>query len=93
MYSKSVDQMTILHGDRTKLKDLLRKRLIECGWFEEVQLLCRQSITESELGNLDNVVQHVTPKARALVPDIVKRELLYKIRAILIERGQMAVDV
>ncbi|XP_052860992.1 enhancer of yellow 2 transcription factor [Anopheles bellator] len=93
MYSKSVDQMTILCGDRTKLKDLLRKRLIESGWFDQVQLLCRKAITESELSSVDAVVQHVTPQARAMVPDIVKKELLFKIRSILSEQEKHQIDV
>uniref|UniRef100_A0A182MYS3 non-specific serine/threonine protein kinase n=1 Tax=Anopheles dirus TaxID=7168 RepID=A0A182MYS3_9DIPT len=70
MYSKSVDQITILQGDRTKLKDLLRLRLIECGWDDQVRYLCRQAIVDSGQTNVDAVVQAVTPEARTLIPDV-----------------------
>ncbi|XP_053669811.1 enhancer of yellow 2 transcription factor-like [Anopheles nili] len=89
MYSKSVDQITILHGDRTKLKDLLRLRLIESGWDDQVRLLCRQAIADNGLTNVDSVVQVVTPEARTLIPDVVKKELLQKIRMILIQQEKI----
>lgn len=103
---KSVDQSTILLGERTKfvfilyrsaffpnsykfsrLKDLLRLRLNECGWSDEVRLLCRE-VVKSNHGNVnvDEIVEEVTPKARQLVPDSVKKELLQKIKTILIQQ-------
>lgn len=82
--TKAVDQTTILHGDRAKLKDLLRLRLTECGWNDEVRLLCRDVIKEDGSNvNVETIVKHVTPKARQLVPDTVKRELLQRIKTIL----------
>lgn len=33
--------------------------------------------------NVDRIVQQVTPKARSMVPDTVKKELLQKIKTIL----------
>nr|XP_040234519.2 enhancer of yellow 2 transcription factor-like [Anopheles coluzzii] len=93
MYSKSVDQITILHGDRTKLKDLLRLRLIECGWNDQVRYLCRQAIAESGQTNVDAVVQVVTPEARTLIPDVVKRELLQKIRMSLLQQERLDVSI
>uniref|UniRef100_A0A182QCQ8 Enhancer of yellow 2 transcription factor n=1 Tax=Anopheles farauti TaxID=69004 RepID=A0A182QCQ8_9DIPT len=89
MYSKSVDQITILQGDRTKLKDLLRLRLIECGWDDQVRYLCRQAIVENGQTNVDAVVQTVTPEARTLIPDVVKKELLQKIRTILLQQEKI----
>ncbi|XP_031639135.1 enhancer of yellow 2 transcription factor-like [Contarinia nasturtii] len=86
--TKAVDQMTILLGDRAKLKDLLRLRLTECGWNDEVRLLCRDVIKEDGGNvNAEKIVKQVTPKARALVPDAVKRELLQKIKTILSTQG------
>jgi enhancer of yellow 2 transcription factor len=63
---------------------LLRLRLNECGWSDEVRLLCREIVKE-EKGNInvDLVVDRVTPKARQIVPDAVKKELLQKIKRIL----------
>ncbi|XP_055380825.1 enhancer of yellow 2 transcription factor-like [Condylostylus longicornis] len=76
-----VDQMSILSGDRTKLKDLLRQRLMECGWHEQVSLMCREAIKEmGSSANVDQIVARVTPKARTCVPDPVKKELLLRIK-------------
>lgn len=75
-----------------RLKDLLRLRLTECGWNDEVRLLARDVIKE-EGGNVnvEEIAKQITPKSRALVPDTVKRELLQKIKTILSE--QAGVDV
>lgn len=89
---RAADQATILTGDKEKLKDLLRLRLNECGWIEEVTLLCRQNareqLREQKRLNVDEMVTSVTPKARQIVPDIVKRELLQKIKSLLEETDQ-----
>lgn len=47
-------------------------------------MLCREVIKE-EGGNVnvDKMIQQVTPRARVLVPDTVKKELLQKIKTIL----------
>lgn len=62
----------------------MRLRLTECGWSDQVKLLCRNAVKE-EGGNVnvDRIVQQVTPKARSMVPDTVKKELLQKIKTIL----------
>lgn len=68
----------------TRLKDLLCNRLAECGWRDEVRLMCRNIIKEK--GNnikVEQLIADVTPRARASVPDAVKKELLMKIKAIL----------
>lgn len=72
----------------SRLKDLLRLRLTECGWNDEVRLLCRDVIKEDGGNvNVEKIVKQVTPKARSLVPDTVKRELLQKIKTILSTQG------
>lgn len=75
-----------------RLKDLLHLRLTECGWSDEVRMLCRDVIKE-EGGNVnvDKIVQQVTPRARSMVPDTVKKELLQKIKTIL--STQEGVDI
>ncbi|ALC48852.1 e-y-2 [Drosophila busckii] len=86
--ANAVDQYTILSGDRVKIKDLLCNRLTECGWRDEVRLLCRNILLEKGGNNstsVEQMISEVTPKARTLVPDAVKKELLMKIRSILAE--------
>lgn len=75
-----------------RLKDLLRLRLTECGWNDEVRLLCRDVIKEDGGNvNVEKIVKQVTPRARSLVPDTVKKELLQKIKTIL--SNQEGVDL
>lgn len=55
-------------------------------------MLCREVIKQdSENVNVDKITQQVTPKARILVPDTVKKELLQKIKTIL--SNQEGVDM
>ncbi|CAK1549920.1 unnamed protein product [Leptosia nina] len=79
-------QRLILSGDRERFKELLRKRLIECGWRDQVRMLCRDVVRENESNNIsfDMLVTRVTPRARAAVPDTVKKELLQKIKTHLL---------
>lgn len=66
---------------------MLHVRLNECGWCDKVRLLCREVVSE-ESGNIsvDSIVQTVTPQARQMVPDAVKKELLQKIKGLLASR-------
>uniref|UniRef100_A0A1B0EU97 Enhancer of yellow 2 transcription factor n=2 Tax=Lutzomyia longipalpis TaxID=7200 RepID=A0A1B0EU97_LUTLO len=86
---RATDQVTILTGDRARLKDLLRLRLIECGWTDQLRLMCRE-VVKAEDGkvNVDQLVQQVTPKARTMIPDTVKKELLQKIKTLLTEHEE-----
>ncbi|EDW78207.2 uncharacterized protein Dwil_GK16303, partial [Drosophila willistoni] len=99
--SNTVDQYTVLTGDRSKIKDLLCNRLTECGWRDEVRLLCRNILMEKAVAGavtsnsnltLEQLITEVTPKARTLVPDAVKKELLMKIRTILTENETEGTD-
>lgn len=51
-----------------------------------MRMLCREIVKEHETThiNFDILVTKVTPKARALVPDTVKKELLQKIKTHLL---------
>lgn len=70
----------------TRFKELLRRRLIECGWRDQVRMLCRETVKETDGSGLtlDTLVTRVTPRARGLVPDTVKKELLQKIKTHLL---------
>ncbi|GMY26521.1 transcription and mRNA export factor ENY2 isoform X2 [Fagus crenata] len=72
-------------GEKERLKELLRERLIECGWRDEMKTLCRQFARKKGRNNVtvDDLVQVITPKGRASIPDSVKAELLRRIRTFL----------
>lgn len=50
----------------SRFKELLRRRLTECGWREEIRVLCRDTIKERGVNNVtvDEIVEEVTPKGR-----------------------------
>jgi len=64
-----------------RLKELLRRRLVECGWRDQVKLISKEILKEHGLDiTYDTLLSTVTTKARTLVPDSVKKELLQKIK-------------
>ncbi|GFT36431.1 transcription and mRNA export factor ENY2 [Trichonephila clavipes] len=70
---------------KTRLKDLVRDRLAESGWIDEMRAVCRGIIQEKGIENVteESLVEEMTPEGRALVPDAVKRELLQRVHSIL----------
>ncbi|KAI5679368.1 hypothetical protein M9H77_10318 [Catharanthus roseus] len=72
-------------GEKERLKELLRERLTECGWKDEMKTLCRSFARKKGRNSVtvDDLVQVITPKGRASVPDFVKAELLQRIRSFL----------
>ncbi|XP_056169666.1 transcription and mRNA export factor ENY2 isoform X1 [Syzygium oleosum] len=72
-------------GEKERLMELLRERLTECGWKDEMKALCRAFIKKKGRNNVtvDDLVHVITPKGRASVPDHVKADLLQRIRTFL----------
>lgn len=62
---------------------------MECGWRDKVRLECRKILNENSTDDavvsVNDLVKHVTPQARSLVPDSVKRELLRELELSLTE--------
>lgn len=73
-------------GEKERLMELLRERLIECGWKDEMKTLCRAYIKKEGRDNvtLDDLIQAITLKGRAAVPASVKAELLQRIQSFLV---------
>ncbi|KAJ8549867.1 hypothetical protein K7X08_033574 [Anisodus acutangulus] len=66
--------------------ELLRERLVESGWKDEMKGLCREYIKMKGQNNvtIDDLVHVITPKGRASIPDPIKADLLQRIRTFLI---------
>ncbi|ESN92064.1 hypothetical protein HELRODRAFT_181843 [Helobdella robusta] len=79
----TINQKLIESGERERLKELLRTRLIECGWRDQLKLHCKEIVKQKGLENItvDDLVSEITPRARSLVPDEVKKEMLQRIKA------------
>ncbi|KAK9717753.1 Transcription factor e(y)2 [Popillia japonica] len=69
-----------------RVSELVQTRLVDCGWRDQVRLACRKAITENgnKIPTVDELVTKITPKARSMVPDPVKRELLHELEMVLV---------
>ena len=87
----SINQQLVETGEREKLKELLRVRLSECGWRDQLKQHCKEIIKQRGLEHVtvDELVQEITPQARQLVPDGVKKELLGRIRTFLAQQSNL----
>jgi len=58
----------LMKGEGDRLKETLTRLLIECGWKEEVNLMCRKVIQEKGVDNVttEDIVKEVTPAARGM---------------------------
>ncbi|XP_018568906.1 transcription and mRNA export factor ENY2 [Anoplophora glabripennis] len=84
--SKVSLHLDINHG-LDRVTELVQTRLIESGWRDQVKLACRKAILENgdkHIPTVDELIAQITPKARSMVPDAVKRELLHELELILV---------
>ncbi|XP_012866906.1 PREDICTED: transcription and mRNA export factor ENY2-like [Dipodomys ordii] len=85
----AINQKLIETGERESLKELLRAKLIECGWKDQLKAHCKEVIKENDL------VAEITPKGRALglgralVPDTVMKELQQRIRTFIAQHASL----
>ena len=82
-------------GEKARLEEYLRTKLVECGWKDELKKFClgklvslfrHESLTLYKIElirtkglekiNLEDLVDELLPKGRALVPTKVKEDLL-----------------
>lgn len=87
-----INQKLVETGERERLKELLRTRLIECGWRDQLKAQCKEIVRKKGLENVrvDDLVAEITPRGRALVPDQVKKELLQQIRTFLAQQSNLS---
>lgn len=74
-------------GERDRLSKELQRKLLECGWAEELKRFCTKVVKERGVSNitLDDLLTEVTPIARKNVPDSVRHETVAQIRAFLMK--------
>ncbi|KAL5021977.1 hypothetical protein ScPMuIL_001132 [Solemya velum] len=86
-----INQKLVETGERERLMELLRTRLIECGWRDQLKQHCKDIVKQKGLEHItvDDLVAEITPKGRALVPDNVKKELLQRIRTFLSKQSSV----
>ncbi|KAH6798753.1 transcription/mRNA export factor [Perilla frutescens var. frutescens] len=71
--------------EKERLKELLRERLVECGWSDEMKSLCREFTRKKGRNDVtvDELINVMTPRGRGSVPDSVKAEMFQRIRSFL----------
>lgn len=65
-----------------RLKALLRTKLVECGWRDELKTYISDLIRSRGVDNVtaDALIEEVTPYGKAQVPDEVQQHLVQQIR-------------
>ena len=69
-------------GDKEKLEEYLRQKLIESGWKDELKKKCITIIRNKGLDkiNLEELVTELLPHGRSLVRQEIKEDLLNQIK-------------
>ncbi|CAF1560795.1 unnamed protein product [Rotaria magnacalcarata] len=75
-------------GEREQMKQLLRQRLMEYEWRDQMKAYCKDIVKQKDLENItvDQLIQEITPKGRALVPDTIKTEMLNRLQQYLVKQ-------
>ena len=81
----TIHEKLVETGEKERLKTLLRAKLEECGWRDELKKYCKEVIKNKGLEKItvEELVQEITPRGRATVPAAIKAELLQRIRKFL----------
>ena len=72
----------ISSGEHDRLVALLRDKLLQCGWRDDLKLKCLDFLKQRGRENvtLEDLARAIGPAGRASVPDSVKAELLTVIK-------------
>ena len=72
-------------GEKDRLKEMLRERLVTCGWRDELKEFCKDVIRRKGLEKVtvEELVAEITPQGRSTIPEDIKAELLKRIRTFL----------
>ncbi|CAF3328361.1 unnamed protein product [Rotaria socialis] len=78
-------------GEREQMKQLLRQRLMEYEWRDQMKAYCKDIVKQKDLENItvDQLIQEITPKGRALVPDSIKKEMLNRLQQYLVKQEKL----
>eukprot|EP01098_Paradermamoeba_levis_P012846 TRINITY_DN5715_c0_g1_i1.p1 TRINITY_DN5715_c0_g1~~TRINITY_DN5715_c0_g1_i1.p1 ORF type:complete len:124 (-),score=48.25 TRINITY_DN5715_c0_g1_i1:9-326(-) len=87
-----INQKLLETGEKERLKDMLRTKLVECGWRDEMKNYCKETVKSKGVENItvDEIVNEVLPRGRAQVPAAIKTELLTRIRKFLAANSTIA---
>jgi enhancer of yellow 2 transcription factor len=72
-------------GEKDQLKELMRDRLVQCGWRDQLKSRCKEIIRAKGLEKVtvEELVEEITPYGRSQVPEELRAEMLQRLRAFL----------
>jgi len=76
-------------GEEARLEEYLRQKLIEVGWKDELKRHCKDLIRKKGLEKVtvEELVDELTIKGRATVPNQIKEDLLSRIKNYFEDEG------
>lgn len=82
-----------INGDYDRYKILLRRRLQESGWCDQIRLQARELVKEKGVNiTSDQLLEELLPLGRATVPAAIKKELLLKVKEGLMVAAELDVE-
>mgnify|MGYP000274171110 CR=1 FL=1 len=80
-----VELPVMIHEEQRDVDREIQKLIVNSGWKDELKKHCLQIIRQKGLEqiNLEDLVEELLPKGRALVPTGVKEDLLGQIKGFL----------
>lgn len=77
-----------------RIRDLILIRLVDCGWRDDVRLAIKKIIVEKDGGatvpSVDDILSKIQVKARGMVADTVKKEMVSELEAICVKMDKLA---
>lgn len=82
-----------INGDYDRYKILLKRRLQESGWCDQIRLQARELVKQKGVNcTQDQLLEELLPLGRASVPAAIKKELLIKVKEGLMVVANLDVD-
>ncbi|CAN6623948.1 transcription and mRNA export factor Sus1p [Trichomonascus vanleenenianus] len=70
-------------GEYDRMKKILRTRLRETGWFDEVNEMALEELSGLDDPNFERISKKLEPQALNIVPEDIKLEMLKMIKTFL----------
>jgi len=87
-------QGLVVTGEYEKFNILLRRRLHESGWTDQVRLQAREIVKEKGANiSAEQLLEDLLPQGRAAVPSAIKKELLLKVKDALMRAAGLEGEI
>ncbi|KAI8988862.1 transcription factor e(y)2-domain-containing protein [Pilobolus umbonatus] len=82
-----LSRLFVESGEKERLLELLKLRLVESGWNESLDAYSREVVRNKNMGNIsyDDLTKEVEDYGRSTVSESIKKDLLERIKAFISE--------